>query len=811
MKVIQSLFGVVFVSLVLFPAASAGAEKPLLPGGELRILDQDGNQVGACPLQHTDVEADIAGFVSRVRVRQTFHNSLDKKIEAVYVFPLPHDAAVDDMVMTVGDRRIVGQIKPRTEAREIYEAARAAGYIASLLDQERPNIFTQFVTNVEPGAEIVIELSYVETLQYNDGVFEFVFPVVVGPRYMPGKPTGQQGTGWAPDTTQVPDASRISPPVALPGTRAGHDISVTVRLDAGTEIFDLQSVLHEVNIERTGFGRATVTLTNHTEVPNKDFILRYRLATDAIDEAVLLHTDERGTFFTLILQPPQRVLPVQVQPRELIFVIDHSGSMSGFPLDKAKETMRLAIERMHPQDTFNLLSFSDETHHCFDKPVPNTPENRAKALKYLADLSDAGGTELLPAIKTVLESPADPGRLRIVCLMTDGYVGNDEAIIAMVRQHARTTRVFAFGIGNSVNRFLLDGVAQASRGEAEYVTLQSEAEGAAERFHERISAPVLTDIVLDRGTLPVTEVYPTNIPDLFSHKPLMIHGRLTGPAVGQITLRGNTTTGAFERRIDVHVPTAAVPHPSLASLWARAKVKDLTQDAAVSRSENSVEAMRKEITQLGIDFHLMTQFTSFVAVEELIVTVGGEPTTITVPVEIPDGVSYEGVFGKPNHLVSLLSGAMGVASSSPRPAPPARPMSSSSYLEDLSSNPRQAIGRAYLRGMKSRKGTESKPAPANIARDKLAETLQDLAEKVAREGQEGNLTVGKLRVTDYKVDVVVHLRDTSTATREALTKLGFVQTGESKTTRLLIGTIDVRQLEALAKLDLVIHIAPVVG
>ena len=802
----------VLASSVYLASVGAAAEKQSLPGGELKILDPDGQQVDTCPLTQTDVEADIVGFVSRVRVRQTFHNSSEKKIEAVYVFPLPQDAAVDDMTMTVGDRRIVGQIKPREEAREIYEAAKTAGHVASLLDQERPNIFTQSVTNIEPGAQVVIEISYVETLKYEEGVFEFVFPMVVGPRYMPGQPTSQKGTGWAPDTTQVPDASKISPPVALPGTRAGHDLSLTVRIDAGMQLFDLKSTLHEVSVETDGPSRATVTLTNKAEIPNKDFILRYRTASAEIGDAMLVHADERGMFFTLVLQPPQRVLPTQAVPKEMIFVIDRSGSMSGFPLEKAKEAMRLAIENMNPNDTFNLLSFSEKVDRFFDKPAPNTPENRAKALQYLAALDASGGTEMLSAIREALNGAVAPGRVRIVGFMTDGYVGDDMEIIAAVRKHAGTARVFAFGIGDSVNRFLLDGMAHAGRGEVEYVTLKSQAEGAAERFYERSAAPVLTDIAIDWGTLPVTDVHPQRFPDLFSSKPILIHGRLAGPAEGTITLHGNTATGPFERQVHVQISAPPVPHSALASLWARAKVGDLMmQDYAALQRGNFPDALRKEITTLGIEFRLLTQFTSFVAVEEMTVTVGGEPQTIAVPVEIPEGVSYEGVFGE---TAARQVARLGMALSSspaapPMPAPSARRFSPSEFFKSF----RPGVGATAqpsppmeeLREMASRSG------PMPTARDALAESLRDLAEKVAKEGKEGNLTVGKLRVIDYKVDVMIQLRDTSAKTLEELKKLGFMRTGESKTVRLLIGTIDVRQLEALAKLEAVLRITPVVG
>jgi Ca-activated chloride channel family protein len=765
---------------------------PPLPGGELHIQDSQGHTVGGCPLQHTDVEASISGYVSRVRVRQTFQNPLKTKIEAVYVFPLPADAAVDDLVMTVGERRIVGQIKPRDEARATYEAARAAGHVTSLLEQERPNIFTQSVANIEPGAQVVIELSYVAMLKYEEGVFEFVFPMVVGPRYMPGAPIGSQGTGWSPDTTQVPDASRLSPPVTLPGTRAGHNISLMVQLDAGMEVHDLHSSLHEVNIARHAPGQATVTLANKTEMPNRDFILRYRAATNEISNALLFHTDARGTFFTLLLQPPQRVLPEQARPKEMIFVIDRSGSMSGFPIEKAKETMRLAIERLHPHDTFNLLSFAGGTGRCFPKPVPNTPANRTSAIKYLADLYGSGGTEMMPAILEALGGAHDPQRVRIVAFMTDGYIGNDYAIIDAVRKHAGTARVFAFGIGNAVNRFLLDGMAHAGRGAVEYVTLESQGAGAAQRFYERLQAPVLTDIAIDWGSLPVTEVYPKQFPDLFSNTPLMIHGRLQAEANGTFVLRGTTSTGPVMRHIHLSPPASSIQHAALASLWARAKVQDLMmQDYAALQSGNMPAARRQAITALGVEYRLLTPFTSFVAVEELHVTVGGKPVTVAVPVEIPAGVSYEGIFGQR------------AAAASPAPIMP------------LQSMPHRSMPKMVVSDMAARR--EARTAmplsrdPRQSALAKLAEPLRELPQQVTTNGKEGNLSIGTLRVVDYKVDVMISLRDTSAATLTALQQLGFVQTGQSTAVRLVIGTIDVRQLEQLAQLEAVLLVTPVAG
>jgi Ca-activated chloride channel family protein len=801
MKMRWIIYGSIVGLWCALTVANVSGTEPSHPGGALQIVEQDGTLMAACPLKHTEVEADVSGFVSRVRVRQTFHNLLDRKIEAIYVFPLPMDAAVDGLVMTVGERRIVGQIKPREEARAVYEAARTAGHVASLLDQERPNIFTQAVTNIEPGAQVVIELSYVETLGYDNGVFEFVFPMVVGPRYMPGPPMGRQGSGWALDTTQVPDASRISPPVAPPGRRAGHDISVTVHLDAGTPLLELQSLLHEVDVTQTAAGRAIVTLKHQADIPNKDFILRYRTATDAIGDAFLTHTDARGTFFTLVLQPPRTVRSEQAVPKELIFVIDRSGSMSGFPIDKAKATMRLAIERMNPQDTFNLLSFSGGTGRCFATPVPNTAANRAVALKYLADLYGSGGTEMMPAIIEALGGAHDPTRIRVVAFMTDGYVGNDLEIIDAVRKHAGTARVFAFGIGNAVNRFLLDGMAHAGRGVVDYVTLESQADGAVERFQERIHTPVLTDISIDWGSLSAAEVYPTHIPDLFSQQPIMVHGRLQGPADGTIVLRGHTAAGPLVRPIRVHSPAEPVQHASLAALWARAKVKErLAQDYTALQRGTFPETIRHDITALGIEFQLVTQFTSFVAVEELTVTVGGEPITVAVPVDIPAGVSYEGVFGQPAVAASALSSQLRALSPAPMSLEALGRSSGSTAARHVFRQPKEEMRDAAV-----------ERDPAMVVQVKLAEPLRGLDVQVAKAGKDGNLTVGKLRVVDYKVDVMVYLRDTSSQTIEALRKLGFVQTGESKAVQLRIGRIDVRRLAELAKLDAVIRVTPVVA
>jgi Ca-activated chloride channel homolog len=639
---------IAIASINLVPANDSGVVKAAagkVTQGALEVLDHEGRPRAVCPLKHTDVKAEVSGQLARVTVTQEFRNPFRDKIEAVYVFPLPQSAAVDDMTMIVGDRTVKGKIKRREEAQAIYEAARDAGQTASLLDQERPNIFTQSVANIAPGAEVKITISYVEFLKYEDGMYEFVFPMVVGPRYIPGRPTGKLGGGWASDTDMVPDASLVTPRVAPEGMRAGHDISIEVKLDAGVPIDWLQSRLHEVDVARTDNHRAVVRLKDQATIPNKDFILKFDVAGKAISDAVMTHRGAQGGFFTLILQPPERVTAADVTPKELVFVLDTSGSMEGFPIEKAKETMKLALDNLYPSDTFNLITFAGETHVLFPQPVRATRENLQRAQSFLASRQGLGGTEMMKAIRAAL-APSDEGdHVRIVCFMTDGYVGNDMEIISEIQQHPNA-RVFAFGIGSSVNRFLLDKMAEHGRGEVEYVTLEDDGSAAARRFHERVRNPLLTDIEIDWAGLPVADIYPKRLPDLFSAKPLILTGRYTSAARGAIRLRGNLAGQAFMKEIPIELPKLQNAHDVLATLWARARIDDLmSQNYAGIQNDDPRPDLREAIIQLGLEYRLMTQFTSFVAVEEVIVTDGGQPRRIDVPVEMPEGVSRAGVFG----------------------------------------------------------------------------------------------------------------------------------------------------------------------
>lgn len=732
--------------------------------GTLYRLNARGESTGICPLKHTDVKASISGQLARVNVTQEFVNPGKENIEAVYKFPLPPGSAVDDMRMQVGGRMVIGKIKPREEARAIYDAARAAGQVASLLDQERPNIFTQSVTNIVAGATVKITISYVETVPYEDGSYSFTFPMVVGERYIPRD---------AHDST--PDAANVRPRRTPEGTRAGHDLSMEVSLDAGVALGELASPTHAVDVTRASVHQAQVHLKDLAVIPNKDFILRYRVAADKIQDAVLTHNGAKGGYFTLILQPPARVPVAEITPKEIVFVLDTSGSMMGFPIEKAKEAMKLAMDRLNPGDTFNLITFSGDEHILFPKPVPATPENVRKAQEFLLSRQGYGGTEMMKAIRAALDPSDAQDHIRVACFMTDGEVGNDMQIIAEVQKHPNA-RVFAFGIGSSVNHFLLDGMARYGRGEVEYVGLNDDGDAAARRFHERVRTPVLTDVSIDWGGLSVSEVYPKRIPDLFSAKPVVVTGRYTGAGRGAIHLRGKVHGKAFDRIVNVNLPASEPHNDVLATMWARAKVEDLmSQDWYGVQRGTPRPDLRESIQQLGLDYRLMTQYTSFVAVEETIVTEGGRPRRIDVPVEMPEGVSYEGIYGNAEGrrefaAVKMMAAPTGFAPRQSAMTDSVRPVSPEPY-----NGPATAASG----------GPASKISPMLAPRQ---------AARLARDG---------------RVTVQLWLGDSGAATLSKLKALGVEVLAAPRAGKAIIARVAVDKLQAIAALTEVKYIAPV--
>ena len=730
--------GALGINLQAAPPRRPGALKnPEITEGTLVRLDRDGRAVDLCPLKHTDVNGQISGFLARVSVTQEFVNTSHEAIEAVYKFPLPSDAAVDDMEMVIGKRTIKGLIKEKQEARKMFEDARNSGRTAALLDQDRPNIFTQSVTNIPAGEKVRITIQYVETMKYEDGAYEFVFPMVVGPRYTPAS---------------MADPHAVLPNRTPEGTRAGHDINVKVSVDAGLALGKVASITHDVDVLKSDASHALIALRNAQTIPNKDFILRYDVAGAKVQDAVLTHADKRGGFLSLVLQPPARVAESEVTPKEIVFVVDTSGSMHGFPLEKSKEVIERAFQGLHPRDTFNLITFSGDEHILFPKPVPATPENLRIAWEFMRSRDGRGGTEMMKAIRAALDPSDAQDHMRVVCFMTDGEVGNDFEILAEVQKHPKA-RVFAFGIGSSINRFLLDGMARYGRGEVQYVGLQDDGIAAAKLFYERVRTPVLTDIEIDWNGLPVQDVFPARIPDLFSAKPLVLSARYSRGASGTIRLKGKIAGKPFLREIAVNLPAEEKKHDVLATLWARRKVADLMASDfdGMHRGGGRLE-MKSEITRLGLEYRLMTQFTSFIAVEDRVVNEGGKVRVVAVPVEMPEGVSYSGVYGQPEASSgtvmhkSMLKGGFGRSNAAPLAAPPPPSSGGREYKsKDVSLPERRQVSKLHPDLLKlAPTATVNVEVWLNVATDEVIAKLKKAGLTIVSHPSGGALVTGHI-------------------------------------------------------------------
>jgi len=614
----------------------------------------------AFPLQHTAVQAKIAGNIARVEVTQHFQNPFTTTLEATYIFPLPDEAAVDDMLIRIGDRTIQGSIKRRQEAQQIYEQAKRQGRTAGLLEQERDNIFTQALANIKPGEQIDVVIRYTESLKFTGatspetlgGSYEYVFPMVVGPRYIPGNLIEENavgsGSAAAPmmlnqDTDLVPDASRLNAPILPPGMRSGHDISVTVEIDAGVAIQEIHSPSHQIQIMPEG-AIARIKLAGGDTIPNKDLILRYQVSGAATQATVLTEAGDRGGHFAMYLIPAIQYRPDQMVPKDMVFLIDTSGSQAGAPLAQCQELMRRFIQGLNPDDTFSIIDFSDTTQQLSPVPLPNTPQNQQRAIRYVNQLTAGGGTEMLRGIRAVLNFPVtDPGRLRSIVLLTDGYIGNENQILAEVQRHLQpSTRLYSFGAGSSVNRFLLNRIAEVGRGISRIIRHDEPTDQVTEQFFRQINHPVLTNIQLQwegAGSEPI--FYPSTPPDLFAEQPLVLFGRKEDRRSGKLHISGMVAGGKrYQQTFQLQFTEAG--NPAIAQLWGRARIKDLMNQMLSGDTKAGVEA----VTNTALTYQLLSQYTAFVAVsDEVRVDATEASVSVHVPVEMPEGVSYEGVFG----------------------------------------------------------------------------------------------------------------------------------------------------------------------
>ncbi|MBW4527039.1 MAG: protein kinase [Phormidium tanganyikae FI6-MK23] len=568
------------------------------------------------PLQHTEVMARVTGNVSRVEVTQTFTNPFTTPLEAVYLFPLPDEAAVDDMEIRVGDRIIRGLIKKRQEAKQMFEAAKQEGKTAGLLEQERDNVFTQSLANIKPGEKIDVKIRYTESLKFEKGNYEFSFPMVVAPRYNPN------------DGVKTAIAS-------TPVMRPGQNIGMTVEIDAGVPIKGIRSTTHQIQAQSEG--RSTrIQLANENTIPNKDFVLQYQVSDTQAQSTTLTDVDQRGGHFASYLIPAVNYQQSEIVPKDVVFLIDTSGSQSGEPIQASKDLMRRFINGLNPNDTFSLMDFASTTQKLSESPLANTPENRNRAIDYINKIGANGGTELFNGIQEVMKFPPAPeGRLRSVVLLTDGLIGDDERVIAEVQKNLKPgNRLYSFGVGSSVNRFLIDRVAELGRGTSQIV-LPGQSGKAVEQFFQQINNPVLTNIEVSwQGTGEAPEIYPQKIPDLFANQPIVIFGKKRDRTDGMLKITGTAAGGAkFEKTVPVDFAANSTNSLSggIAQLWGRSRIKELSNQMFAKETDAGVKA----ITDTALDYRLMSKYTAFIAVSQNQRVAPNSSQKVDVPVELP--------------------------------------------------------------------------------------------------------------------------------------------------------------------------------
>ena len=580
------------------------------PHGEGSLVTRRDGKLVDVSLEHTEVAIRVDGPLVEATVTQRFRNPYATKIEAVYLFPLPVGAAVNQLTISSGGRTIRGTIQERAKAKPTYVVAREQGLVTALLAQERPGLFTQWIASLEPSAAVEVTLTYVQPLSYADGGYELVFPMMTGPR--------PAAVGAAP---------------AGAGPRSSRDLGLRVELDAGVPIEAIESPSHRIAIDRPAGApaRATVTLHASDPIPSRDFVLRYRVAGAAPRFGVLTHRAGGIGSFLLLAQPPAAPADSQLAPREIVFLLDTSSSMRGRPLAKAKDVIRRVLRGLRADDTFQIVRLADRASPLGPAPIASKPRNVDLALDWLAAL-DASGPEVTPGIDVALAVPHDPARLRLVVLVTDGNVGDEDAILRRVAAGiGPDARLFAFGVGSAVNRSLLEELAARGRGAAQLVRPDEDSAAAVDAFERRIAAPVLTDLRIDWGGLAVTDVAPAAIPDLFAGQPLVLAGHYTAPGAGAITVRGRQAGREVSFQVPVRLPVLDAARPAVAAAWARQRIAELSRRLVRAADP----ALQKELIALALEHRLLTPYTALIAVDARAPAVGGAPVRVAVPVEVP--------------------------------------------------------------------------------------------------------------------------------------------------------------------------------
>lgn len=624
-----------FFSSVAFAQEEETEDKTISP---FFYVESSDSTIDQLPLKSTKVNVDISGVIADVTILQSYANVGSKTIEAKYIFPMSTKAAVYKLRMIIGDRIMTAVVKEKEQAQQEYEEAIEQGHTATLLEQERPNVMQMKVGNILPGDNIDIELRYTELITPVNGVYEFVYPTVVGPRYF-GPSSDPSDSTWV----EIPYTHEGEPPM--------HTFDINVAINGGMPVQAVSCPSHEpVDIEYLSETKVNIGLKESDSLSgNKDFILDYVLSGDKNEAGVLLYEGEEENFFLSMIQPPKSPAPTDINYREYIFIVDVSGSMSGFPLEISKSLMTEVINGLDPLEKFNIICFSGGSSFLFDESKYATPENKESANSFLIALSGGGGTNLLPALKSALSYPTDDEYSRIFVIATDGYVTVERDAFDLIRNNLNKANFFAFGIGTSVNRFIIEGMAHAGMGEAFVVEKQSEAAADAELFRNYIENPVLTGINASFNGFNVYDVEPLTIPDVFAERPILIYGKWEAPLQGSIKLDGISGKNfPYSKTLNMNDYTPSDENKALRYLWARYKLQMLS-DYNNPNFYSDKEQYKTQIIELGLKYNLLTEYTSFIAIDSLIRNVDGQLTTVVVPNPMPEGVSDLSVGDEKNY------------------------------------------------------------------------------------------------------------------------------------------------------------------
>jgi len=611
-------------------------------------------------LLDTEVDLAVSGLVARATVRQAFRNEGSEWVEGIYVFPLPDAAAVDHMRVRVGDRIVEGEIREKEAARKAYEKAKQSGRKASLVEQQRANLFTTSVANIAPGERIVVEIEYLDTVRYEDGLFSLRVPLTLTPRYIPGSPLpDRQGSGWSADTDLVPDASTITPPM-LTDSR-GQRVTIDTTIDAGLPLSIIASRYHPVAISEDG-NRYRVALATATAPMDHDFELVWRPVASEAPRAMVFNEQVNGEeHFLLMVMPPDAEEGAALVPRETIFVIDTSGSMHGVSIEQARGALDRALDGLAAGDRFNVIEFNSIARTLYPASRGATPGNVSDARRFVAGLDANGGTEMRTALELALATAPSETHLRQIVFITDGSIGNEEELYRIIETGLGPARLFTVGIGSAPNSWFMRKAAELGRGTFTIISSQGEIGEKVDRLLANLAHPQVTGIDVRWPGGVAVDSYPSIVPDLYPGEPVAVRARVTGPLPADpvVTVSGDSIAGAWQATLGLPV---AGDDAGVGALWARARIGALLDDG---RRGRDAELVRRDVIDTALAHHLVSRYTSLVAVDKTPVRPAGEALT---PEQIanllPYGQSTSAIFGFPatatNSRLLLLCGIITV-------------------------------------------------------------------------------------------------------------------------------------------------------